>query len=170
MKNIIKSIAVALMLMMVAQVGVQAQAKVGHINSAELLNSMAEYKAAEKSLETYGNQLKRELEQKITNFQTEYDNVQKQAAEGVLTPKQISEKEQYFQQKQVEIQQFEVDAGQKVNKKRETLLEPILQKAEAAIDKVAAENGYTYILDTSTGVVLFANDEDDITAKVKAAL
>lgn len=170
MKNTLKSIAIALMLMMVVNVGAQAQVKVGHINSAELLNSMAEYKAAEKNLETYGNQLKRELEQKIQNFESEYVNVQKQVADGGLTPKEIADKEQYFQQKQVEIQKFEAEATQKVNKKRESLLEPILQKAESAINKVAADNGYSYVLDTSTGVVLYANEADDITAKVKAAL
>ncbi len=51
--------------------------------------------------------------------------------------------------------------------KRQELLEPVLEKLQAAIDAVAAEQGYTYILNQSTGsgvsVLLHGPEEADIT-------
>ena len=50
------------------------------------------------------------------------------------------------------------------------MLQPIIDKAKTAIDDVAKEEGYTYVLDSSVGVVLDSVDSNNIISKVKTKL
>lgn len=145
--------------------------KFGHINSADLLATMPAAKSAEKELETFSTQLDNQYKTMLTTFQTDYQKVQSDVAGGILTPKQIEEKEQEFAGKQQELQKFEMEAQQKIQNKREELIGPILKNAEQAIKDVAAESGYSYIFDTSLGSgVLFAEPSEDIMSLVKTKL
>jgi outer membrane protein len=56
------------------------------------------------------------------------------------------------------------------HKKYTELSKPIQEKAKKAIDAVAKEGGYKYILDTSSGVVLFHEPSDDVLMLVKKKL
>ena len=49
---------------------------------------------------------------------------------------------------------------------------PIIEKAQEAVNKVAADNGFTYILDASASkaVVVYLDGGDDIMPLVKAEL
>jgi outer membrane protein len=49
-------------------------------------------------------------------------------------------------------------------------LKPIIDKAKKAIEDVAKENGYTYIFDSSVGVLLYYENSDDIMTLVKKKL
>ena len=55
-----------------------------------------------------------------------------------------------------------------MNKETE-LFQPIFDAAKEAIETVAKENGYTYIIDESVGVLLYAGG-DDILPLVKTKL
>ena len=68
------------------------------------------------------------------------------------------------------IQEFQDSAQQSIQKKKEDLYSPIVKKAEDAIKAVANDKKYSYIFDTSVGVVLFAQDSDDVMPEVKAQL
>ena len=57
-----------------------------------------------------------------------------------------------------------------IMQKEQELLQPLIERAKTAINEVAKEKGYTYILDTGTGVVVFFDDTDDITPFVKKKL
>jgi outer membrane protein len=50
------------------------------------------------------------------------------------------------------------------------LLKPVQAIALKAIDEVAKENGFTYIIDSAVGVLLYKTPGDDITALVKNKL
>ncbi len=147
-----------------------AQQKIGHINSAELLSSMGEAKSAEKQLEAYTVKLDNQYKSKLKTFESEYKAVQAKAQKGEYSGKELAEQEKRFVNKEKEIKKFELEAQQKVMKKRDELLKPILQRVENAIKSVGKSGGYAYILDTSLGAILFAKDTEDVTAKVKAKL
>ena len=51
----------------------------------------------------------------------------------------------------------------------QSLLEPMIQRARTAIEEVGAEEGFTYIFDTSTGSTVY-NGGEDVLALVKAKL
>ena len=51
------------------------------------------------------------------------------------------------------------------------LFQPIIDKAKNAIDEVAKENGYTYVIDSGSGALIYFSDtSDDLFDLVKAKL
>ena len=60
------------------------------------------------------------------------------------------------------IEDFKAQAQQDYQRKYGELSKPIYDKAKKAIDLVAKENGYKYVLDTSAGNVLYSESADDI--------
>ena len=80
-------------------------------------------------------------------------------------------KEEELTAMQQRIQTFQTNAQQELQKKESELLKPIIEKAKKAIEEVAKENGYTYIFDTGTGMLLYwPKDADDIISLVKTKL
>ncbi|MBL0342412.1 MAG: OmpH family outer membrane protein [Bacteroidetes bacterium] len=65
---------------------------------------------------------------------------------------------------------FRIQRSNPYKRKKEEIYSPIIKKAEDAIKGIAKEKLYSYIFDTSVGVVLFAQDSDDIMPLVKARL
>jgi len=57
-----------------------------------------------------------------------------------------------------------------LQKKQNELLQPIIDKAKSAIEKVAKANGYSMILDSRQGILLYAAATEDILPLVKKEL
>jgi len=135
---------------------VQAQTKVAHISTDLLLSLMPETKTLNADLEklskTYESELKAEndkLEAKLKKYEAEVG----------------SQTDEVNQQRSVEVQQDRQNlyqasqvAQQDIAKKRDDKLKPILEKARKAIEDVANEQGFTYVLDAST--IIVANGTD----------
>jgi outer membrane protein len=68
------------------------------------------------------------------------------------------------------IKLFDEQAQEDLQSKQEELLKPLIDKAKAAIAEVAKENGYTYVFDSSVGVLLYFENSDDIIEFVKKKL
>ena len=68
------------------------------------------------------------------------------------------------------IQENQRIAQEEVGKKQQDLLAPIQQKVMNAINAVAKEKGYAYILDVSNGSVIYFDGGEDVSADVKAKL
>jgi outer membrane protein len=79
-------------------------------------------------------------------------------------------KEEELQMLQQRIEAFKEQAQQEYQNKNAELSKPIYDKAKKAIDAVAKENGYKYVLDTSSGVVLYSEPTEDILQLVKKKL
>ena len=158
----------AIMIMLCFTISASAQ-KLGHINSADLLQVMPEIKAADSTLQTYQKQLEDQNQTMLTEYQTKVAEYQKNE---VTMPDAVKEvKQQELQDLQQRIQQFQQTAQDKFQSKKEELYSPILKKAEDAIHAVAKENNYSYVFDTSAGaVVYFPPDADDLMALVKKKL
>lgn len=147
-----------------------AQTKIGHINSAELLSILPEWKAAQKELELYAGKLKQKLQDQEKLLVDEYNRVMDQKQKGLLPPVEEEKKAQEFQQKQADLEQENLKAQQDVSKKEQDLTQPVQQKVITTIETIAKEKGYTYIVDTSIGAFLYTNPADDIMKDVKAKL
>jgi outer membrane protein len=68
------------------------------------------------------------------------------------------------------IQNFQQQAQESLQAEETKLIEPIVNKAKKAIEQVAKENGYTYVVDTSTGAFLYWEESDNLLALVKKKL
>jgi outer membrane protein len=144
--------------------------KFGYLNSALLLSELPEVKAADSELTAYQKQLVAQGETMVKKFETKYQKYVQEANEGVLSQVQMQQKEGELGQEQQKIQQYEVEVQQKIMKKREELYQPILDKVKLALDAIGKENGYTMIFDASNGVILHANESEDVMSLVKAKL
>lgn len=145
-----------------------AQLKLGHINSAELMSLMPELQQANERLQ----QEVREAEAAYSTMITEFQNL---AQEFEANSQQWSDlirstRMRAIQDLQQRIQEFEQQSQRELQFLQETLMTPIIERARTAIEAVARENGFTYIFDTSGGMLLFAADSDDILPLVKRRL
>lgn len=164
----IKAILLAAVITMSFSAFAQKSVKIGHINSNELLAAMPERETIQKDIEDYAAQLtttmdamRKEYESKVADFQSKQDVMTDIIRDNKI--KEITDLEK-------RITEFQKTAQADLQKKEEKLLQPIIDKAKQAIDDVAKENNYTYVLDSSMGVVLYSIDSDDILPLVKKKL
>jgi outer membrane protein len=166
MKKVTKTITFILIGLAINTVSV-AQ-KIAHIQLDSLITLMPESKKALDMAQEYGKQLEKEITAMQTEFQTKLVDYQTNAASySDLVKKSKEEDLQMLQQR---IEAFREQASQDYQKKYGELSKPIYEKAKKGIEAVAKENGYKYVLDTSTGMVLYSEASDDILPLVKKKL
>lgn len=166
-----KTIKITLLMMVVAlstTAMAQKGPKIGHINSNDLLTAMPERATIQKSLEDHANQLKVTLDAMQKEYKTKISEFQ--GKQDVMTEVIKNSKIKEITDLEKRITEFQQTAEEDLQKKEQDLLQPIIDKAKTAINDVAKENGYTYILDSSVGVVLFSVESDDILPAVKKKL
>jgi len=126
--------------------------KFGHINSQELLSLMPERKTVETSLQDYAKGLENQLISMQAELQSMIENYQNNESSYDALTKQ--DKEAEIMGLQERLQTFQQNAQQSLQEKEQELFRPILERAQNAIDKVAKKEKYTYILDSSSGLLL----------------
>ena len=144
--------------------------KFGYLNSQALLAEMNEVEQAKANLEVLGQQLRKKGEAMVADLHAKYGVVQQKIADGGLSPKDQEAEAAKLKSEEAEIAKFEQDMVQQLQKKEADLLQPILDKVNLAIKAVAEEEGYLYIFDSSTQVLLYADESSDVSAKVKTKL
>ena len=147
--------------------------KFGYLNSAEILSGMTEVKQADSSMEALQKQLQKKGQQMVQAYQTKLQALQKKEQAGELSPKQIEDEAAKLRGEEEKIGKFQQDMEKQIMDKRNTLLQPIFDKVNAAIKDVAKENGYNYIFDRNSAqgsTILYADESQDVTALVKSKL
>lgn len=158
MKNILK-IAVVGVALVISSFTASAQ-KVAHINLDSLITLMPESKVAQQAVQDYAKQLEQQITTMQTELQTKYEAFQKDAPNMAPIVKESKEKE--LNDLNQRITDFQQQAQADYQKKSADLSKPVYEKAKKAIDQVAKEAGYKYVLDTSTGLVLYSEPTEDI--------
>ena len=166
MKNLVKTIAIAALTLGTITVG-QAQ-KIAHISLDSLITTMAESKTAQEVAQKYLKDLENQVATMDAELQTKYADYMKN--KDTYSALVASTKESELQDLNKRIEDFKAQAQQDYQRKYGELSKPIYDKAKKAIDLVAKENGYKYVLDTSTGNVLYSEAADDILPLVKKKL
>ena len=168
MKTTIKTLFFAITLMAMGTT-VQAQ-KFGYINSQELISSMPEVKEANSEIETLTKQLQKKGQDMLQAFQTKYQDLQTKQANGEIAPKQLELEAAKLKTEQDKITEYESTSQSMIEKKGADLFTPIQGRVNQAIQDIAAEQGFTYIFDSSLGIILYADESTDVTPLVKAKL
>ncbi len=148
----------------------QAQ-KFGYVNTSEIFNVMPEKATAENTLKTASDKYETEFKNLQDAFQkkmADYEAADKDAS----TPQAIKDRHnQELQDEYMKIQNFQQTAAQDLQRQQDTLLAPITQKLQNAIQAVGAEGGYTFIFDQAAGAILYTGtNAEDVSSKVKAKL
>ena len=168
MKNFLRPLLV-IMLCAVMSIGFsQVNAKLGYIDSNELLEMMPGKDSIQTALQDYGKSLENQLQTMYTEYQTKVQDYQANANTMSDIIRQTKEKE--LADLETRIQTFQQQADTDLQEKQVELLQPILDKAKNAITAVAKENGYTYIFDVGTGAFLFFEKGDNVLPLVKTKL
>lgn len=168
MKNLIKVFVVAVMVMV--STGMVSAQKVGHINLQELVTLLPDAKKANTELDTLQSTLLREIDRKTAEIKVKYDAYKADMAKGVMLPSVQKSREDELNNLQTSLQTFQYQAQDDMDKKRQELFKPIITKAQDAINSVAKDKGYTYVLDSSAGTILFSTEGDDLMPAVKTKL
>lgn len=121
-----------------------APLKIGYADVEYILSQMPEMKQVQTDLQTLQTQLKKQYDGKVAEFQKKLQEFQAYGATVPEAVKQNSQRE--LQQLQANIQNLEQDSQSELQKKEQVLMQPVLDKVDKAIQAVAAEHAYTYIL------------------------
>ncbi|MBP9151557.1 MAG: OmpH family outer membrane protein [Flavobacteriales bacterium] len=162
-----KKILVVIIALVVA-VPTFAQQKFGHIDSAALLELMPEKAKAEKDLEGFAKEFQTALEAMGKEYETKVASFQQTEKDMIPTVRNTKVRE--ISELERRIQEFQQQAQDEIAKKEQEVLTPIIDKARKAIDEVAVAKNYTYVFDSSVGVLLYAKDTEDIMVDVKVKL
>ncbi|MFP9115891.1 OmpH family outer membrane protein [Flavobacterium sp. RHBU_3] len=164
----LKSLLIAAILFVGASQAVSAQAKVAHINVKELMDNMPDMKAANTQLEKLNQTYTTEYNTMVEEFKKKVQQYEKEATTVTDAVNETRSKE--LQDMQSRIQSYQQNASKELNEKQEAIYKPILEKAKAAIQKVAKAKGYQYVLDSTVGSGVLVADGPDLLADVKKEL
>ncbi|WP_149274791.1 OmpH family outer membrane protein [Pareuzebyella sediminis] len=164
----VKKIAVAVLLFVAATSFVNAQSKVAHIDVTLLLSAMPEMKAAEAELKKLSETYNADIESSMTELRNKYTQYENEAASK---SKEENEKRALeLQGVRNNIGEAQQAAQRELQKKQQELFAPISDKAKAAIEKVAAEQGFDYVIDAQPGGGLIVAQGKDLLVDVKKEL
>ncbi len=146
----------------------QAQ-KFGHVTSEVLLQAMPEYDSAVAKLQELQQHYTLELERiqvEINNKIEEFNQ-----AEATMSDLIKEAKASEIQELQMRLQNYSQTAQQDLQQQGLLVMQPVMDKARAAIDEVAKEQGLLYVFDLSQGNPIYTSEESvDMVPLVKAKL
>ena len=152
----------------------QAPTKVGYTNVELILTYMPETKLIEKELETMETKLGEQLQVKQKYYQQKMMEYMEAKEKNLINAEMDAIAVKELGRLEQEIQTGLQAAQEKLLMRRMAMLKPLQDKIQAAIDGVAKEGGYTYILNNSVGSgvpsILYGAEGVDVTVAIAKKL
>jgi outer membrane protein len=143
--------------------------KFGHVNIQKLVAELPEKVEADKKLQSEAHKLEQNL--KVMNEELDAKYTDYMEKRDTLPELIRATKEKEIQEISQRLQNFQMLAQQNLQQQEQQLLQPIIQKVQKAIDEVGAENGFIYIFDISSRVVVYHSEKSvNVEELVKAKL
>ena len=170
-KSIIKSSIFTLALISFTSATATAQ-KIAYCDVNKILNSLKEYKTAQKQIDDLAAKWRREIAEEYDQIKGMYNRYQ---AEQVLLSDEVrrqKEEEIMVKEKEVrEMQKQKFGPEGALFKKRQELVEPIQEKVYSAIENFANDKGFDFIFDKgSASGMIFSNERYDKTEDIMKEL
>ena len=142
--------------------------KIGYADWDYIFSQLPEYKQIDSELKAHRTQLESQMTAKQEDFKVKYDAFTKLPA---TTPDAIrSDKTRELEALQESIQKFQQDASTSFNNKQNSLMEPVFTKVGKAIEDVAKENGFSFIIQPQLmqggDILLYSDEKYDISTLV----
>ena len=164
----LKNIFIPLMLLITPLSIINGQVKIAHIEVQKLISEMPDVIAAQKELKKLEDTYTADMESTYKELQTK---AQTYAADASNQTEIINQKRQKeLEDMQRGIQEFQQTVSQEMQKKSVDMMQPLIEKARNAIDKVAGQLGFDYVLDSSAGGSVIISKGKDIMGEVKLEL
>lgn len=146
---------------------VYGQVRLGHVDAQAILLALPERVTAQTTIESQAAQYEAELKRMQEEMQAKFAEYQQKAA---TWPDAIrTQKERELQGMDSGLQEFAATVQEELQKLEQSLLEPMIERVQKAIDEVGMEQKFTYVFDSSTGATLY-NGGEDIAPLVRAKL
>ncbi len=142
--------------------------KVAFINTDELLLALPEVKSANDSLMVDKKKLETKIQNMVTELRTKASGLEKRKQE--IAPIQYQKEVELLQAEEKKIMEFEQLGQQELKLKSDSFSVPLENRVNQAIKAVADQEGYAYVINSSQGIVLYADASVNILEKVKAKL
>lgn len=137
---------------------VNAQTKIGYISTEELVSVMPETVKADSNLQQYRTALIQNAQEKQSSLESAIEKFNKDSSSMSVSVKDVKRGE--LQKMLNDLQAEDQRIQQQLQQRQQELITPINRKAFDAIQAVAKENGYTYVLEK--GALLVAPPGEDI--------
>jgi outer membrane protein len=138
-----------------------ADLKIAYVDIQRAINECNAGKDAKKAITKDVEKFQRLIADKQKELQTMKESFEKQAL--MLTPDARANKEKEYQNKLREFQRWGEDNQNELNQKRIEMERNISIALVKVIQKLGADEGYTFILEKNENIVLFASKAVDIT-------
>jgi outer membrane protein len=162
MKKMILTLLVALPMSVFAQ-------KFGHFNSADIIQYMPEYAAAQSKLNAQAKVYEDQLQEMQDELKLKADAYDKEKATMTDTQKQEREKEltakneimqNYYQESQKDLERVQQEERSK-----------LFDKINQAVEEIGKTGGFVYIMDTTSGIPYISKTLSvDVTEQLKKKL
>lgn len=166
------------MLCLIAVLGVvgssalQAQSKIGYINSEAIVQQLPEAQDAQKQLDALTQEWQNDLKKMQDTLKQKFDDYDKRKL--IMSDQRRAEMEKELQQLDQQMMEYRdkrFGTNGDLFQKQNELMKPVQDRIFKAVQDVATEGGYDYVFDKSSSTLLmYANDKNDLTAKVLAKL
>jgi outer membrane protein len=165
MKNILIPVFITVLISVSLTAFPQTSLKIGHVDIAEILAALPARDSAAAVLDKETKEFQSTYNEMTSVYNKMFDDYEKSQSTYSDLVKKTKEAELLDKQKRLE--EFEQNAQSTLQKRNSELIQPILDKIIKAVDKVASDNGFTYILDVSKGSVVYTSkDSQNINALV----
>jgi len=140
-----------------------SQSKVGTVDVDFILSNMPELPAIQKQIEEYGKELDAEFNKNLEA----YNALVKEYTDGEVgfTIAQKKTKQEEIVNSESELNKFQQNGSKLINLRRDDLLRPLYQKIGVSLEKIAAAEGYTQVLQLDN-LVVYADNAYDITLTI----
>jgi outer membrane protein len=141
--------------------------KIGYTNADEILSALPEAKTINAELTSYKTQLENQLKGMEAELKKKYEDYVAKGASLAPTVREAKEKE--LQTLQQNMKDFEEKAQGDLQKKQQTLLQPVYDKIQKAIEELAKAEHFTHIFSSDVSgypILLYGVEEYNITSKI----
>ncbi len=142
--------------------------KVGYANAEALLPYLPDYQDIAQKVQRHVQSSQEVLQVKADQFQADYAQFEKQAS--LMAADARAEREAQLTQRYAQLQQLGVEKEAEAAEYEQSLITPLLEKVQGAVDAVAKAKGLDIVLRAPS--ILYVNEETivDITPDVAARL
>ena len=166
--KLFKNLLLASVLFLGVMTTANAQSKVAHINTQELIAAMPETKQMQEELKKVAQAYDTDYKAQGSSLQAKLQKYEAEAA--TQTDVENQKRGAEVQELQKKLQLYAQQAQQELQKKEFDLYKPIGDKAQKAINEVAATKGIEYVLDSAPGKGVIVFQGQDLMAAVKTKL
>ena len=144
-----------------------SEMKIGYLNVDKILSELDEVRQVYVELEKE----QRKIEVEYQNLQFELDSLFRnyEQQKMLMSDERRKKTETSIQNKQAELERFQIEKvgpQGEIYRIQEQLMAPIYAKMDNAVSKVGAELGFDYIFNVSSGQIVYALPQYDLTDKV----